>query len=471
MKNMKQIFSIGLAAVISVSCVVPSYAAETKTLTVQGAVEHGIKESKALDAVELEIELARNSKERGSYKARKLERGDKDLKSGSKDLGKAEDAYKDGKTPQDINMGGVTIPAGTDIGTLPADQQDAVKKGIEKSLEDSRKQLDKGGEAIANALEEAGAAISDAINFASLNTLDIDSSANLIELMPEVAFEVTQASFDMYKNSVALLIEKSYYDVLQAQEMVKVKQRAMDRGKKQYDFVKAAFDEGMKAKDDLLMAEVYYKSTKIAYEKAQGDLKSSIVELKKNASLPMDSELKLETVMATKPEDFDLNQGLTMGMEKRLEMKKSAGEVIIYTTSYNDTKKSYTPNTFQYKEAELLQKKSMVKYEQAKEEVDSSIRKSHTIMNNTAVMLNETNGLVKNAKENLDIANYKYQEGFGVNTSMLSSMNLQDLAGTIVEVLAAEEKLAEIEENVVKITYAYNLSRMQYKNNIGDYIY
>ena len=86
-------------------------------------------------------------------------------------------------------------------------------------------------------------------------------------------------------------------------------------------------------------------------------------------------------------------------------------------------------------------------------------------------MLEETKEMIEEAKDNVEIATAKYQEGFGVENSLLKSLNLGDSSGTIIEVLAAEEKLAEIEENVVKIIYNYNLARMQYLNNIGDFIY
>ena len=86
-------------------------------------------------------------------------------------------------------------------------------------------------------------------------------------------------------------------------------------------------------------------------------------------------------------------------------------------------------------------------------------------------MLESTKEMVDEAKENLEIAILKYKEGFGVETSLLKNLNLEDSAGTIVEVLAAEEKLAEIEESVVQVTYAYNLARMQYLNNTGNFLY
>ncbi len=474
MNIVKKLTSMVLATTILFSTTGISFAdsLEKTSITIEDAVRHGIKNSKQLDEVEVEIDLAKVSKNRGRFKADKLRDSDRDLDKGNKALSAAQDALDNGIIPQDVEIPGMgTINAGTPITSLPENIQGAVKGEIQKGIDKSKEKLTSGQSAIANALELAGSTIGSAIDFASLTALDVDSSSNLMELMPSVAYEVTKASYDIYKNGIALLIQKSYYDVLQAEELVRVKEKAMKRGEKQYEFAKAAYEEGMKAKDDMLMAKVYYDGTQVEYEKAKGELNGAKIELKKIAGYDMGKDLTLETVMKTGDEDYNLEEGLKLGMEKRLEIKKTVGEVLIYTTNFTETKKSYPENTFQYKEAKLLQDKSGIKYEQAKDEVESSIRKSYEMVLSTKDMLKKTNDMVKNAKENVEISEYKYKEGFGVDTSMLASMNLESSAGTIVEVLAAEEKLAEVEENVVKITYAYNLSRMQYKNNIGDFIY
>lgn len=462
MKFKKRLSSLLLAVTLATTSTF-SYAASAKdVVTLEDAIFNGIENSKELDQVEIEIDLAKVSEERGAYKSKKLRRSNKDLKDAIKDLNAAQNALDSGFAPDGTHIDSLPIPD---------EQKQAMKDQIQAGIDSGRDQVDRGDIAIASALDQAGIAIGDALDFASLSALTIDSSADLLELMPKVASEVTQASFDIYKNSVALLIQKSYYDVLQAQELLKVKEAAMARGKKQYEFAKASYEEGMKPKDDMLMAEVYYKATKIAFEKAKGDYESAMIELKKNANYKMDKEIALENVAKREAENFDLNKGLQRAMENRLEIKKSVGEVLIFSTNFAEVSSSYTPNTFQYREAELLKDKAGVKYELAKKEVESSVRKSYELVKSTADMLKETDGIVEDAKESLEIAEARYMEGFGVDTSLLASLNLEQSAGTILEVLAAEEKLTEAQESIVKVTYAYNLARVAYKNNIGDFIY
>ena len=79
--------------------------------------------------------------------------------------------------------------------------------------------------------------------------------------------------------------------------------------------------------------------------------------------------------------------------------------------------------------------------------------------------------MVKQAQENLDIAGYKYEEGFGMENSLLKSLNLENAAGTIVEVLAAEENLSRVEEAQVEIIYSYNLAKANYFNETAEFSY
>lgn len=445
---------------------------ETLKLTIEDAVLIGIENSILLDQIEKEIELANVAKKSAAYSAKKLRKGRDDIREAERQISEAEKLLGQNIVPRDVTLpDGTTIPAGTSIANMPSEVKESIKSGIQKSLDESKAQLNRGDYKIVTALQEAGGAISSALDFATLDALTVDSTSDVMKTMTEVAYEVTQASFDIYKNSIALLIQKNYYDVLQAKQMLEVKKKAMERGKTQYEFAKASYEEGLKPKDDMLVASTYYRSTKIQYEKAKGDLENAIIELKKNLNIGFDKDIELTDVMVEKIEDFNLEEGLINGMKERLEIKKALGEVVVYNLNFNETKRKYPSNTFQYQEAEILKNKSLLNFNQAKLEVESSIRQSYNDLNAVAAMLESTREMTKEAKENLEIAILKYKEGFGVETSLLKNLNLEDSAGTIVEVLAAEEKLAEIEENVVKITYAYNLARMQYLNNTGNFIY
>jgi hypothetical protein len=77
----------------------------------------------------------------------------------------------------------------------------------------------------------------------------------------------------------------------------------------------------------------------------------------------------------------------------------------------------------------------------------------------------------KKAAENLEIAQYKYEMGYPAENALMEKLNIESLSGTMAEVIAAQENLAEIEEKLVEMTGGYNIARVKYLNDIGELPY
>ena len=457
-------------------------------LSIEEAVKIGLENSVQLKQVLNQIDLSEVADKRANYLSRKLKSGSDKISDSRDRLNAAQNALNTGVAPSNIHteiQPGITIEiqqgqniedaVNSQLGMLSDEQRKAIvnsiKQGVQKQIDAGWDQLRGGEQALINALEEAGATFSDKLSINDIGSLSLSSTRDLMTTMSGISYEVTKSSYDIYRNQIALLIQKSYYDVLKAQKLLESKKKAMERAEKQYQFAKEGYEAGMKAKDDMLLANTYYKGTQIEYQKALGDLNNAMIELKKNMNIPLDSEIELSTVLADEVEKYDLQEGIESGLKNRLEILKAAGEVVIYNTNFDSVRKKYPSNTFQYREAELLKEKAALAYEQTRIEVESSIRKSYETLKSTGQMLETSKEMVQQAKESLEIAEYKYKEGFAIENSLLKKLDLESAAGTIVEVLAAEENLAQVEETVIEITYSYNLARMKYLNDIGKFIY
>ncbi|WP_425446212.1 TolC family protein [Dethiothermospora halolimnae] len=471
-------------------------------LSVEDAVLVGLRNSIDLKKVKNQIELSKVSEDRAEYLSGEIEDGsdllergkqtinkkEKQLNSAEKQLENAKNSLNSGIVFQDIQLpNGGEIKAGTNLNDLQLpdsmkhqivsklesglDQKEEQLKNSKELLNSKKEQLDGGQLSLINSLQAAGSTLSNKLNFDSLGSFGAESTSEIMTVMANISYEVTLASYDMYKNQIAMLIKKKYFDVLKAQNILDIKKKAQDRGAKQYEFAKAGYEEGMKAKDDMLLAKTYYKKTQIEYTKAKGDLKQALIELKKVMNISLDKEVNIVDVSYDINEAPDIDKGLKMGLENRLEIKKAIGEMVVYNLNFQLAEKKYTPKTFQYKEAKLLKEKNILNYDKIQVDVESSIRESFDRLNTVREMLKNTEGMLNAVKENLEIAEYKYKEGFGVETQMLKKLDLESSAGTIVEVLAAEEKLAEVEESIVEIIHGYNLAKEKYYNDIAKYTY
>ncbi len=419
---------------------------EIMELTLKEAVNTTVENNLQLKAVEQQVDLNEFYKKRTDYNVDKFKDADDDL----------DDAR--GMLSQVIDAIDYYNYIGQDT-TILEDKKQALQQGIES------------GESTLNySLEEANESITEKINMETSKILGLNSTTSLMEVMSNTAFEVSKTGYEMGRQKIALLAEKSYYDVIKFQNMLKVKQKALERAEGQYKIVKAAYEVGMNAKDDMLLAQSQMELMSADLKKAKGDYKNSKIKLKEVLNLPFDKEIALKDIKYKAAEEFDLQKGIEDGIKNRFEISKAVGQYTIDKLNFELTARKYTSNTFMYREADLKSKGSEIELMIQKQKVESDIRQSYNTLMATAEMKEHIQNSLKNAEENLEIAEYRYNTGFGVPSSNLKSIQAEELTGTIMEVLAAQETVAEIEEKIVEIESGYNLARSNYLTSTGTYL-
>lgn len=516
---MRKTLSFIIAFSILFSCS-PVLGEENKKLEfkIEDAVRSGLDNSILLLQVKNQIDISAVASDRANYFGNQLKSGKSRLNSSASKisaaqkqidesqvrLNQAKSAINSGVAPSDIALtdpstgqavkdsGGniIVIPKGSSVssyldslglGSYSSTVIGSVKSGLDTQqttldssktlLDQSKASLASGQSKLESSLESASTALAENLN---INDLSIFSPSDLNDIMTissDISYEVTRSSYDIYKNQLAVLIQKCYYDVLKAQKMLEVKKAAVERAERQYSFSKDGFEAGMKAKDDMLLANTYFLGTQIELVKAESDLKNAVIELKRNMNIPAETEIVLKDVFAEMIEVMDMKEGLENGLKNRLEIRKASAEVIIYDSNLEIVRKRYPSNTFQFKESKLMKEKARLNYDKTRVDVDASIRQSFETMKSAGQMLATSKEMVAQAKQSVEIAEFKYKEGFAAESSLLKKLDIEASAGTVVEVLAAQENLSQVEQKVVEITYGYNLAKMKYLNDIGKQIY
>lgn len=350
-------------------------------------------------------------------------------------------------------------------------QESAYAAGQEK-LESGTREYNEGQAKYQASLKYALSSVSNKLSTSTISSLDGKPLGELIEKMSTKQDEVTNYSIEIYRNQVALLIQKDYFEALKQQELLKVKQKAEERGRVQYEMAKAAFEVGMKSKDDMNIAKTYYDSTIMNTALQEKEYNTAMLELKKTLNVKMSEDFCVQAVEPDINETFDLNKGIESGLRLRLEMKTAEAGKDLYgylMTAVNDS--GYSSSSNQYKEVKLLQKQADIAYESQKVEVEKGIRDSYQTVQATRKLVETAQDLRENAESTLEAAKLKYEAGYAYSNSLLASLNLQQMAGTMVEVLAAEENLANIEEKQIEAMNGYNLARLKYLNDIGELPY
>lgn len=347
--------------------------------------------------------------------------------------------------------------------------------GENKKLSQGQQQYDAGiqdyikGQAEYQAtLKYALSNVTSKLSTSTISSLDGKPLGELIVKMTAKQDEVMSYARNIYKNQVALLVEKSYFDALKEQEILKVKQKTEERGRVQYEMAKAAYEVGMKSKDDMLIAKTFYDSTIMATELQVRAYNDAMTELKKNMNVSLKDEFVLEPVEVDTNETFNLEQGINSGKVARLEVKMAKANQDIYgylITALNQS--GYADNSNQYKEVRLLQKQADLAVESAKVTVEADIRESYQAVETTRKLVETSIDLRENAEASLELAKAKYEAGYAYSSALLSNLNLGQMAGTLVEVIASEENLANIEEKQIEAMNNYHLARLKYLNDTG----
>ena len=374
---------------------------------------------------------------------------------------------------------GISIDTVASLSGLTAEEIRTVLQrtvnGAANTLESGQQEYDAGtmeyykGQAEYQAsLKYALSSVSSKLSTSTISKLEGAALGELIVKMSEKQDEVTKYAKNIYKNQVALLVEKSYFDALKEQEILKVKQKTEERGRVQYEMAKAAYEVGMKSKDDMLIAKTFYDSTIMATELQVRAYNDAMTELKKNMNVSLKEEFVLEPVEVDTTETFNLEEGIASGKDKRLEVKMAKANYDIYGYLLTAVDRSgYSNTSNQYKEVKLLQKQAEIAVESEKVSVEASIRESYQAVETTRKLVETSIDLRENAEASLELAKAKYEAGYAYSSALLSNMNLGQMAGTLVEVIASEENLANIEEKQIEAMNNYHLARLKYLNDTG----
>jgi len=149
------------------------------------------------------------------------------------------------------------------------------------AMDEAQETLDYNKDLFELVLDDVADKLDSKINYSSVVQLDTDDAVDLMITMSNVNLDVTRYAKEIYRNQIVMLIQKNYYDALYAEKMMDLKKVAMERGEKQYNLTKLSYENGMKAKDDMLLAKMYYDGTKVEYRLAQSTYNNAICELKK----------------------------------------------------------------------------------------------------------------------------------------------------------------------------------------------
>jgi len=295
-------------------------------------------------------------------------------------------------------------------------------------------------------------------------------------------------NLSLSEQTVAYDIMDAYYNVLKAQSLVKVAHETLDDANKHLSQAQAFYEVGTKPKFDVTQAEVQVNNAKVLVIQSEDAVRAALVNL--NTRIGIDPLAPTEVVdrpdleTLDKPLDYYLQQALesrqdlksledVLRSNEMLVRSRFAGFLPIISTSasYNWYKEDHsdfltnsgvilaadipifegfrTVASVGQARATVLSNKYRI--EDAKNDILNQVGISYIAIEDSRASVDALKVSVKSARENLDIANGRYEAG----------------VGAILDVTDAQVSLTSAEANLAQAFYNYHLAYSKLLRNIG----
>lgn len=259
----------------------------------------------------------------------------------------------------------------------------------------------------------------------------------------EMAVLLAEKGYLAAVESLKYNVEKSYYDLLKAQDLVRIGQVSLDRARKQLTQAQAMFASGTAARNDVLSAEVMVANAEAAL--ISGEKARAVAEMALNriVGLDLDTPLLLTSrAEKTDPGNIDVEQAVADALRRRLDMLQARQNVEIRELELRVTGRLYTPGHYQYKMDEIAIEEARLQLAKVEQDTELAVKAAYLGIEEAARRIPVAEKALEQARESLRLAELRYKAG----------------VTTVLEVTSAQAVLTQAEAQAVQVLYDYNLA-------------
>jgi outer membrane protein TolC len=285
-----------------------------------------------------------------------------------------------------------------------------------------------------------------------VTTLDAAQQKYVNNAKAQSAKEVNKYALKAAESKTKLGAQKAYYDLLNAQADVELKQRSLDRAKEQVRMAQAAFQVGTKAKTDVLQAEAAQATAEAALAGAKSTLEQNRLKFNQFIGADLDKQWNLKEDALNQADITPLNKAIELALQQRAEIMQSQEEIKVAELNIDLIRKYSSIATYQGEMSQNDLEKAKLNLEQIKKQITVDVSVAY---NN----LNAAKSAVEAYKKALDASTENYR---------LVKLRFQNGLSTIVDVIQAEETLRNSENQYQAGIHNYNIALANYNNVMGN---
>lgn len=305
----------------------------------------------------------------------------------------------------------------------------------------------------------------------------------------KIGYQSSQLGLNKTNQQLRLDTTTAYYNILQAQNMVKVSQESVDNLAAHLQNVQAQYSVGTVAKSDVLRSQVELANAQQNLTKAQNGYDLAVTSLENIIGLPPGTPLTLKEELAYAPVSMTLDQAISTAVANRPDLKQSqlgidaaqyglkaaqsGNRPTVNFNAYNDWSDKDFPgfdnsawgmsvmaswNIFDSGLTKSKVTQAQAGIDQAKAQnqlvrdgVVLDVQQSYLSLKEAEKRIQTSQVAVNQAQEDYSIAQVRYGAGVGTN----------------LDVLDAQVALTQAKTNYIQALYDYNTSRAKLEKAIA----
>ncbi len=304
-------------------------------------------------------------------------------------------------------------------------------------------------------IKEVNKSLADLLGLKAERRLTITQATELIRLRSRQATRLLQYSGQALEHGFALMAEKVFYDLHEANLLLEVRNRAVERAAEQYAVAEKARAAGQLSLMDLQQVQIQWNILKMEASQAEVERKNAELAFRQATGLAEDVEFQL-IIPEVEKVDVPLEDALKIAMDYRIDTLGAKQAVELAEKNLEYTGKRHNNERLEYKESKQLLDVKRQELELAEKEAERIVRNAYYQWQQ-AVEARELMAQNLNLMENqLEVAEKAFNMGYSLSKST-----------PLINLLQAQEQYAALEQGMVKAELSSNLAYLNYLQEVG----
>lgn len=219
-------------------------------------------------------------------------------------------------------------------------------------------------------------------------------------------------------------IEESYFQLLQAEEMVDINKENLEITEDLYNKTKQKFDLGLVTKQEVLQSEFNVQEAENKYRASQDTVKKATMALNVELGYDVMTSIELKDELGYKMyEGTDLAEAISQALVTRNEIKASEYAFEMAKLQFEIADKKYSENAFDYRDAAVTVEKAEEDLGNTRKLIEMEIRSNYLDVLQKQEDIKAGEKSVELAEEALRLTKSSYDVGMSILTDVQQAQN------------------------------------------------